>query len=173
MKKTKMILFGVLGAVSIAIVAAAIVMVRGVYGDALFYMDSKLGYFYAMYYRIAAAIALVLVIVWIIVLIVNLKKIHKNGGVVQLIQKARQPKTNAIQAQVPEQQVVEKAATQEASPQETVQVTEVSEVTEVTEVSEVAEEPPQEVAPNGFCGHCGAPCESTSAFCTICGKSCK
>ena len=51
MKKPFKILLIVLAVITVILVIAAVIMLRAVSGDNLFYMDSKLGHIYAVSYR--------------------------------------------------------------------------------------------------------------------------
>lgn len=71
MKKQFKVVLYVIAALTVICVIAAIVMLKVVSGDDLFYMDTKLGGFYVASYRWVCLAAAVLVIFWVIFWIIR------------------------------------------------------------------------------------------------------
>lgn len=66
MKKSAKWILLILAVLTVACVVAAIVMVKAVWGDALFYMDSRLGNFYAVSYRPVCLASAALILFWVL-----------------------------------------------------------------------------------------------------------
>lgn len=77
MKKSTKILLIVFAVLTIAVIVTAIVMLKAVLGDDLFYMDTKRGSFYAASYRWVCLAGGILILFWIII---GVKRIRKRKG---------------------------------------------------------------------------------------------
>lgn len=75
MKKPIKITLFVLATITIVAVVAAVVMLKAVSGDALFYMNSTLGSIYAVSYRWVCLVSGVLILFWILFVVKKRKSI--------------------------------------------------------------------------------------------------
>ena len=190
MKKSTKIAFIVLLSLTVVMAAAAISMLAAISGDNLMYMNSVAGSIIVSCYRWVCLAALILVIFWIVVLLINSKKIIakiKLASSDRAAKKAAQPiaaETPAAVAAPSYAQAVQNTSAVETSAPVAAAV---SDRTAPDQICPKCLTPlpatakfcgkcgtfikPLETAPTPhYCSNCGAELETNAMFCSVCGK---
>lgn len=113
MKKSTKIILLVTALLTIAIIITAITMLKAVSGDALLYMNSKRGSFYAHSYRWFCLASIVMALFWVVLIIVKRKAIA--GSFARKKEKKEEEKKEAGKKATEKKETEKKAADKETA----------------------------------------------------------